>query len=138
MIAHDWEMKYIKNINSKEFLSSANEVSTGPTCQSVCVPCALLGFPVFFSRLSLSKRPSSYCLIHFVGSSGAAWRQKTTFNGRRPSMEDDLRWKTTFDGRRPSMEDDLPWKMTDGRMWGGGGCLWVKFPFKRRRPLMED
>ena len=32
------------------------------------------------------------------------------------------------------MEDDLPWKMTDGPMWGGGGCLWVKFPFKRVFP----
>ena len=66
----------------------------------------------------LSKRPSSFCLIHFGGSSGAARISKTTFDGRhlpckttfdgkRPSMEDDLRWKTTFDGRRPLMEDDL-------------------------------
>ena len=35
-----------------------------------------------------------------------------TYDGRRPSIEDDLRWKTTFDGRRPSMEDDFRWKMT--------------------------
>ena len=27
-------------------------------------------------------------------------------------MEDYLRWKTTFNGRRPSMEHDPPWKMT--------------------------
>ena len=26
------------------------------------------------------------------------WR-KTTFSGRRPSVEDDLRWNTTFGGR---------------------------------------
>ena len=26
------------------------------------------------------------------------------FDGRQTSMKDDLRWKTTFDGRRPSME----------------------------------
>ena len=30
---------------------------------------------------------------------------KRTFDGRRPSMEDDLQWKTTFNGRRPVMED---------------------------------
>ena len=28
------------------------------------------------------------------------------YDGRGPSMEDNLRWKTTFNGRRPSMEDD--------------------------------
>ena len=33
----------------------------------------------------LSKRPSSFCLIHFGGSS---------------RVEANLRWKTTFDGRR--------------------------------------
>ena len=32
---------------------------------------------------------------------------KTTFNGRRPLMEDYLQWKTTANGRRPPMEDDL-------------------------------
>ena len=32
---------------------------------------------------------------------------KVTFDGRRPSMEDDLLWKMTFDGRQPFMEDDL-------------------------------
>ena len=99
-------------------------------------PPACLSVPVSL----LSKRPSSYCLIHFGSSSGqlggisgAARRRKTTFDGRRLLMEDDLRWKTTldgrypsikttFDGRRPSMEDDLQWKMT----------------FDGRRPLMED
>ena len=30
----------------------------------------------------LSKRPSSFCLIHFGGTSGAARGQKTTFDGR--------------------------------------------------------
>jgi hypothetical protein len=29
------------------------------------------------------------------------------FNGRRPSIEDDLQWKITFNGRRPSMKDNL-------------------------------
>ena len=28
-------------------------------------------------------------------------------------MEDNLQWKMTFDGRRPSMKDDLQWKTTD-------------------------
>ena len=32
---------------------------------------------------------------------------KMTFDGRQPSMKDDLRWKSTFDGSQPSMEDDL-------------------------------
>ena len=32
---------------------------------------------------------------------------KTTFGGRRPSVEDDFRWKTTYGGRRPSVEDDF-------------------------------
>ena len=45
-----------------------------------------------------------------------------TFNGRWPSMEDDLQGKTTFDGSRPSMEDDLLFKTT----------------FNGRRPSMED
>ena len=53
-----------------------------------------------------------------------------TFDGRRPSMEDnrqplmedDLHWKTTFDGRRTSIEDDLRWKTT----------------FEGRQILMED
>ena len=58
------------------------------------------------------------CLIHFY--SELIW--KATFEGRRPSMEDDLKWKTTFDERRPSMKDNLRWKATfDGRL-----------------PLMED
>ena len=39
---------------------------------------------------------------------------KTTFDGRRPSVEEDLQWKTTFGGRRPSVEDDLWWKKTYG------------------------
>ena len=28
----------------------------------------------------------------------------TTFDGRRPLVEEDLQWMTTFDGRRPSLE----------------------------------
>ena len=36
-----------------------------------------------------SKQPSSFCLIHFGGTSGAAQGQKMTFDERRPSMEDD-------------------------------------------------
>ena len=41
--------------------------------------------------------------------------------GRRPLVEDNLRWKTTFDGRLPLVENDLWWNMT----FGG------------RRPLVE-
>ena len=42
-----------------------------------------------------------------MGTSGAARGQKTTFDGKRLSMEDTLQWKMTVDGRRPSMEDDF-------------------------------
>ena len=42
---------FAKKLHKSVFLSSANEVSTGPTCQflSVC----LFVFPVFFSRVKL-------------------------------------------------------------------------------------
>ena len=35
-----------------------------------------------------------------------------TFDGRRPSVEDDLLWKTTFVGRQPIVEDYLQWQTT--------------------------
>ena len=40
---------------SYEFLSSADEVSTGPTCRflSVCLSVCLFVFPVFFSRRAI-------------------------------------------------------------------------------------
>ena len=53
---------------------------------------------------------------------------KTTYDGRRPLMEDDPQWKmilnlkTTFNQRQPSRKDDLLWKAT----------------FERIRPLMEN
>ena len=53
--------------------------------------------------------------------------------GRRPLVEDDLRWKMTFGGRRPSVKDDLWWKtplVEDDRRW--------KMTFSGRRPLLED
>ena len=37
---------------------------------------------------------------------------KTTFGGRQPLVEDDLRWKMTCGVRRPAVEDDLQWKTT--------------------------
>ena len=39
-------------------------------------------------------------------------RWKTSFGGRRPSVEDDLWWKTTVGGRHPLVADTLWWKMT--------------------------
>ena len=43
--------------------------------------------------------------------------KKTTFDGRKPLMEDELWWKMTLDGRSPWMEDNLGWKTTlDGRL----------------------
>ena len=78
---------------------------------------------VFFATSNLCLKDQAYnCLIHLGGSSGAAGIQNMTLDGRRPSMEDDLRWKTPFDGRRLSMEEDLRWKTT----------------FDGRRPSMED
>ena len=76
---------------------------------SVCFVLFVLFVCLFRQKFFLSKRPSSYCLIHFRGSSGAA--QGQLGGGRRPLMEDDLRWKTTFEGRWPFMEDDLQWNV---------------------------
>ena len=52
-----------------QFLSSANEVSSGPTCQFLCVSCVLCGFPVFFRsfwlvELLASDSGSGTPLIH--------------------------------------------------------------------------
>ena len=39
-----------------------------------------------------------------------------TFDGRQPSMEEDLQWKKTFDGRQTLIEEDLQQKTAfDGR-----------------------
>ena len=48
--------------------------------------------------------------------------QGVMVGGRRPSVEDNLRWKMTSAGRGPLVEDDLQWKKT----FGG------------RRPFLED
>ena len=40
---------------------------------------------------------------------------KTAFDGRQPSMGDNLLWTTTLDGRWPWMEDDFGWKTTFDR-----------------------
>ena len=104
--------------------------------------------------------------IFFIYSVLCVWAQylpfwkhylwKTTFNGRRPlmgdnllwratldgrwpSMEDDLRWKTTFDGRQPSMEESLRWKTTyDGGRTSKADDRWWKTICDGRCPSMED
>ena len=110
-------------------------------CVCVCVSSV-------FVMILLSKRPSSYCLTHFGGSLGAGKGQlrgsseeeddlwwKTTFDGRRPSMEGNLRWKKTFDGRWPSIKENLRWKTTfDGRQPLTEDNLWQKTTFNGRRP----
>ena len=55
-------------------------------------------------------------LPHGVVGHADFWFTMTTYDGRRPMMEDDLLWKTTYDGRSPMMEDNL-WCTTtyDGR-----------------------
>ena len=58
---------------------------------SVCV-CVCITLCVLSLHL-LSKRPSSFCLIHF---SGAPRGQL----GGSSGVKANLRWKTTFDGRR--------------------------------------
>ena len=64
---------------------------------------------------------------------------KTTYGGKRASVEDTLLWKMTFGGRRPSVEDDLRWKMTfGGRRPSVEDDFWWKRTFGGRRPLVED
>ena len=75
-------------------------------------------------------------------------RYSCTFDGRRPTIKDNLSWKTTydgrrtsmednFDGRRPLMEDDLRWKTTfDGRLPLMEDDLWRKTTFNGRRLLI--
>ena len=58
---------------------------------SICVSVYLYICACVLLLQSLSKRPSSFCLIHF----GAAQGWKPTFGGRWPLMEDDLNWKKT-------------------------------------------
>ena len=66
-------------------------------------------------------------------------RWKMTYVGRRPLVEDDLWWKTTFGGRRLSVEDDLRWKMTFGERWSSvEDNLWWKTIFGWRWPSGED
>jgi len=59
--------------------------------------------------------------------------------GRRPLVEDDLRWKTTSVGRQPLVEDDLGWKTTfGGRQPLVEDDLWWKMTYGGRRPSVED
>ena len=63
-------------------------------CVYVCICVSVMSLHL------LSKRPSSFCLIHFSGAPrGHLWGSS--------GVKADLRWKTTFDGRRLQMEDDL-------------------------------
>ena len=80
----------------------------------------ILEYLTFFDAKRLQYIALCVCFVwfrlskYFLSKGPSLWA--TTFNGRHPSMEDDLRWKTTYDGRRPMMEDDLRWKTTyDGR-----------------------
>ena len=106
-----------------------NTWSCSPACLSACL----------FQLAYCLKDQAPNCLIHFGGSWGAAREQKMTFTGRRPSMEDDLRWKTTFDGRQPLMEDDIWWKTTyDERRPMMEDGLWWKTTYDGRRLIMEE
>ena len=60
---------------------------------------SFVSFVSFRQKFYLSKRPSSYCLIHFGGSSGAARGQ---LGGSSGAAQGQL-----GGGRRPLMEDDL-------------------------------
>ena len=64
---------------------------------------------------------------------------KTTFNGKRPLMEDNLRWKMTFEGRQHSMEDSLWWNISiNGRQLSIEDDLHWETPFNGRPPSMEE
>ena len=64
---------------------------------------------------------------------------KTTFSGRRSSVEGNIQWKTTFGERRPSVEDDLCWKTTfGGRRPSVEDDFWWKTTFDGKRPLVKD
>ena len=53
--------------------------------------------------------------------------------GRRPSVEDDVRWKTTSVGRRPLVEEIFGWRPPTEE----GDLRW-KTTFGGRRPKKED
>ena len=62
-----------------------------------------------------------------------------TFAGRRPSVEDDLRWKMNFGGRQPLVEANLRWKTTLGGRWPlVVEDLRRKTTFSARWPLVGD
>ena len=63
---------------------------------------------------------------------------KTTFCGKRLSVESNLRWRTTFIGGQPSLEDDLWGKTTfGGRQSSVEDNLRWKMTFNGRRPSVE-
>ena len=64
---------------------------------------------------------------------------KTTFYGRKPSMEEDLWWKTIFDERQPLLEHNLWWKtfFNGGRPFMEDN-FWWKTTFHDRWCLVED
>ena len=62
---------------------------------SVCFVLFVLFVCLFRQKFYLSKRPSSYCLIHFGVSSGAARRRMKTFSTVRIRMSK-LAWVSTL------------------------------------------
>ena len=70
---------------------------------------------VYFTFVQrLRSKPNDQAFTSTARLYGRRW--KMTFNGRRPSMEDNLLWKTTYDRRQHSMENDLRCKTSyDGR-----------------------
>ena len=122
---------FIKKIVVWNFCPALTKLALDLHVNLAMFVCTVYGVRSFFSRLYLSKRPSSFWLIHFWGSSGAARLQNRTFEGRRPLTEDDLWWKTTFDKRRPLMKDNLGQKMTSDK-----DDLRQKTSFNVRQPLI--
>ena len=65
-------------------------------------------------------------------------RWKTAFGkGRWPSVEDGLWWKTTYSGRQPSVEDGLRWKTTFVERRPSEDNLRLRTTFSGRRPLLD-
>ena len=74
----------------KQFLSSAYRVSPGPTSWNSFFHSFRIQFFCLNDQAHIACFTSAVARVHLWGSSGVAQRRKTTFDGRRPSMEDYL------------------------------------------------
>ena len=64
------------------------------------------------SKKLFSSTPGWMAMVYARDTQYMTVHMKTTFNGRRTSMEGDLQGKMTFNGRRSSMVEELQCKTT--------------------------